>query len=93
MNIGERERKRERGKPGNRPLPRENRLRVTGGEVGRGWVKWVMEIKEGTCHGEHCVLYVSDESLNSTLETDVTLLTNWNLNKNLKQKNKLKTKN
>ena len=31
-----------------------------------------MGIKEGTCD-EHCVLYVSDESLNSTPETNVAL--------------------
>ena len=41
-----------------------------GGE--RGWVKWVMGIKEGTCD-EHQALYVSDESLNSTLEINITL--------------------
>jgi len=43
----------------------------------------VMGIKEGTCD-EHWVLYVSDESLNSTPETLHWVLTNWNLNKNLK---------
>ena len=36
-----------------------------------GWVKWVMGIKEQIC-GEHWVLYVSDESLNSTPENIIT---------------------
>ena len=36
-----------------------------------GCVKWVMGIKEDTCD-EHCVLYVSDESLNSTPEAGIT---------------------
>ena len=34
--------------------------------------RWGMGIKEGTC-GEHWILYVSDESLNSTSETIITL--------------------
>ena len=33
---------------------------------GRGWAKWVMGIKEGTCLDEHWVLHVGDE--NSTPE-------------------------
>ena len=33
---------------------------------------WVMGIKGGTCD-EHWVLYVSDESLNSTPETNTAL--------------------
>ena len=37
-------------------------------ECSGGWAKWVMGIKEGTCWDEHWVLYVSDESLNSTLK-------------------------
>ena len=40
-----------------------------------GWVKWVMCIKEGTCD-EHQGLYVSDETLNSTPETNSTLYVN-----------------
>ena len=40
---------------------------------GRGWAKWVMGIKEGTFCDEHCVLYVSDESLNYTPETNFTI--------------------
>ena len=34
-------------------------------DVRGGWAKWVMGTKQGTCWGEHWVLYVSDESLNS----------------------------
>ena len=34
-----------------------------------------MGTKEGTCDG-HWMLYVSDESLNSTLETNITLYVN-----------------
>ena len=41
-----------------------------------GWAKCVMGIKEGTCWDEHWVLYVSDESLNSTPETIITLYVN-----------------
>ena len=44
--------------------------------MGRGWAKWMMSIKEGTCCDEHWVLYVSDESLNSFLETNITLHVN-----------------
>ena len=42
---------------------------------GWGWAKWVMGIKEGTCDA-HWVLYVSDESLNSTPETKTILYLN-----------------
>ena len=41
-----------------------------------GQAKWAMGIKEGTCWDEHWVLYVSDESLGSTLETNTTLYVN-----------------
>ena len=44
--------------------------------MGGRWAKWVMSIKEGTCGDEPWVLYVSEESLNSTLETNVTLYVN-----------------
>ena len=37
-----------------------------------GWAKWAMGINEGTCD-EHWVLYVSDESLNSTSETNIAM--------------------
>ena len=51
-----------------------------------GWARQMMDIKEGTCHVEHWVLHVSDESLNSILETKIALYVNWNLNRNLKKK-------
>ena len=41
---------------------------------GGGWPRWVMCIKEATY--EHLVLYVSDESLNSTPETNTALYDN-----------------
>ena len=44
-------------------------------EVSGRWVRWVMGTKEGTCD-EHWVLYVSDESLNSTPETNIALYVN-----------------
>ena len=44
--------------------------------MGGGWGKWVMVVKEGTCD-EHWVLYVSDESLNCTPETNITLYVNY----------------
>ena len=47
----------------------ENNLRVDGGRWVGGWARRVMGRKEGTCCDEHSVLYVSDESLNSTPET------------------------
>ena len=50
--------------------------------------KYVVGIKEGTCD-EHWVFYVSDESLNS-METNITIYANWNLNKPLKQTKRLK---
>ena len=54
----------------------ENKLSVDKGRWVGGWAKWVMGIKEGTCYDEQWVLYVSDESLNSTPETDITLYVN-----------------
>ena len=43
-----------------------------------------MYTKEGTCWDEHCVLYVSDESLGSTPETNITMYVNYlNLNKQI----------
>ena len=45
--------------------------------MGGGWAKWVMGIKEGTSWDEHWVLYVSDESLNSTPEIIITLYANY----------------
>ena len=54
------------------------------------WAKWVIDIKEGTCWDEHWVLYINDESLNSTPKTNTILymLTNFNLNKILEEKKK-----
>ena len=37
--------------------------------------KWVMGTEEGTCWDEHWVLYVSDESWESTPKTKSTLYT------------------
>ena len=46
-----------------------------------------MGIKKGTCWDEHWVLYVSDESLNSTPESLLHyILTNLDLNKIKKNK-------
>ena len=42
-----------------------------GGAGKRG--KWVMGIEVGICWDEHWVLYISDESLDSTLETKSTV--------------------
>ena len=39
-------------------------------------IKWVMVIKEGTYCDEHWVLHISDELLNSTPETKITLYVN-----------------
>ena len=67
-----------------RLLTIENKLRVAGAEVGQGWAKWVRGIKEGICD-EHWVLYISDELLNSTPETNIKLYVNYkNLSNNLK---------
>ena len=44
--------------------------------MGRGWAKWVMGIKKGTCD-EHWVLYVSDELLHSIPDTNTTLHVNY----------------
>ena len=55
-----------------------NKLRVAGGEVG-GWGRgdWVAGIKKGTwCNNEHWVLYATDESLNTTSETNITVYVN-----------------
>ena len=44
--------------------------------MGGGWVKCVMGVKRGTGCDEHWILYVSDELLNSTPETNVILYVN-----------------
>ena len=72
MNIGE-EKKTKREENRKRPLTIENNLRVAREEVGRGLAKWMMGIEEGNCD-EDSVLYVSDESLDSTPKTNVILV-------------------
>ena len=74
----QRGKKKKRGKPYKGFLTIGNMLRVAGGREVRGWVKWVTRMKEGTCD-EHWVLCVSDESLNPTTETNLTLDGNWKL--------------
>lgn len=49
-------------------------------------------IKKGTCWNENGVLYISDESLYSTPETNTALYANSILNKILEEKQKKKTK-
>ena len=56
-----------------RYLNTENKLRVDGTAGERG--KWAMGIEEGTCWDEHWVLYVSNESWESTSEAKNTLYT------------------
>ena len=73
MNIGE-----GGGKRGANHMKSLNYSEQTEGwwkEVGGGWAKRMMGIKEGICYVEHWVSYVSDESLNST-ETSSTLYVN-----------------
>lgn len=45
-------------------------------EGGGGWARMGMGIKEGACCDQHWVLYVSEESLNLALETNITLQVN-----------------
>lgn len=45
--------------------------------MGGGWVRRVIGIKENTCYAEHWVLYVSDQSLNSTPETNIAAYVNY----------------
>ena len=45
------------------------------GEAARERGKWVMGTEEGICWDEHWVLYVSDESWESTPEAKSTLYT------------------
>ena len=70
MNIWEGEKKRERETNHKRLLTIKKKLRID--EWEGGWANQVMGIKESTCV-EHWELYVSDESLNCTLETNITL--------------------
>ena len=55
-------------------LNTEKKLRVVGGQ-GRG--KCVMSIEEGTCWDEHWVLYVRNESWESTPKDKATLCTQY----------------
>ena len=41
-----------------------------------GWARWMMGIQEGTRCDEHWALYISDESLKSTPETNMTQYVN-----------------
>ena len=43
--------------------------------MGGEWATWVMVLMEDTCE-EHWVLYVSEESLNSTPEINIVLYVN-----------------
>ena len=69
MNIGER--KKEESKPQETLYNREKKdWGLMEGRWEGGWAKWVMGLKEDTCD-KHWVLYISDESLNSTPETNI----------------------
>ena len=43
--------------------------------MGGRWARWMMGIKEGS-YDEYWVLYVSEQSLNSTPETNTALYVN-----------------
>ena len=45
---------------------------------GGGWkmARWVMGTKKDTCCDEHWILYINDESLNSTPENNIALNVN-----------------
>ena len=64
--------KRERETNHKRLLTIEYKLKVVGGR----WARWVMGIKADNYCDEHLLLYVSDESLNSTPETNIVLYVN-----------------
>lgn len=48
-------------------------------------MKYVMGIKEYTCHDDHWAIYGIAEPLSCTPETNITLYVNWNSNKDLKK--------
>ena len=50
----------------------ENKQKVTGG----GWAKWVRGIKEDSCWDKNCLLYIGDESLESTPKVIISLNAN-----------------
>ena len=56
-----------------RLLNAENKLGVDGGGQLGTWGIWVMNIEKGTSWDEHWVLYISDESGESTPEAQITL--------------------
>ena len=70
MNIGEKKKRQSR----KQTLNYGEQTEGSGGQVG-GWIRWVMNIKEDT-YVKHWVLFVSNESLNSTPETNITLYVN-----------------
>ena len=74
---GEKNSSKQRGREGNhkRLLNTENKPRVYGDVGERG--KWVTGIEEGTCWDEHWVLYVSNESWESTPKAKSTLCTQY----------------
>ena len=49
-------------------------------EMGQRWARCGMSITESTCWDEHWVLYVRDESPNSTRESENALYVNYDLN-------------
>ena len=76
MNIWKEVGRKERG---NKPQEAVSNREQTMGlwrEMGGRQVRWVIGTKESPYCDEHWVLYVSDESLNSTLETDIALYVN-----------------
>ena len=87
MNRGKEEKKRELIKPWDVLHYREK----TGGwwrGGGQGWAKCTMSIKKDTCIAEHWALYVKDESLNSTPETNIILYVNQLEFKQILKKNR-----
>ena len=60
-NLKNKNRGKKKGKPGNRLLTIENKLRIVGRGMGGEWAKWVMGIKENTGCDEHwgCIQVMS----------------------------------
>ena len=73
--MGRGRKKEKKGKQTAKDLTIQNKLSWRRRRVGDGLDR-SMGIKEGTCD-EHWVLYVSDESLNSTPETNIILYVNY----------------
>ena len=55
---------------------REKKSEGSGREMGQLGARWGTCIKKSTCCDEHWVLYVRDESLNSTHESEYALYVN-----------------